>query len=524
MAHPPPPSAVRLAEVVGALARATDLGSGQTVERSLRACVLAMRFGQLLGMADDLLHDLYYVVLLRWIGDAADVQGGDTSGVVGWSWTSLDRVALWSGAGMLQLRWGTMDTDPSAFAPLHRQMDMPETFQRATPGAPLAYGTAAQRIAQRLGLREQISHALGHLFARWDGGERLALPIRVAQIALDAELLHRLGGVELAIDVVCRRSGTVYDPEIALSFCRAAHELFPALACDSVWQLVLVAEPGVQVRLTGAALESALEVIGDVADLHTYGTVGHARAVATLAASAAEQYALPDADRTILRYAGLIQDIGMLASTQAFGATALCSDAEQERERMRLHPYYTERILARSPALAPIGALASLHHERLDGSGYYRGLSAAQLSSAARILAVADVYAALTKVQPHQTAIPPTLIAEKLRNEVRAGRLDDMAVHAVLAAAGQRIRRRLPTRIAGLTNREIEVLRLLSEGLVNHQMAERLCISTHTVDRHIEHIYDKIDVSTRAEAVRFAMQQQLLGPWDTESAPIRAKK
>src|SRR5215212_199626 len=121
MAHPPPPSDVRLAEVVGALACATDLGSGQTVERSLRACLLAIRFGQLLGMADDLLHDVYYVVLLRWIGDAADVQGCDASGVVGWSGTPLDRVALWTGVGQFQLRWGTMDADVCAFAPLHRQ-------------------------------------------------------------------------------------------------------------------------------------------------------------------------------------------------------------------------------------------------------------------------------------------------------------------------------------------------------------------------------------------------------------------
>jgi HD-GYP domain-containing protein (c-di-GMP phosphodiesterase class II) len=217
-----------------------------------------------------------------------------------------------------------------------------------------------------------------------------------------------------------------------------------------------------------------------------------------------------------------VQDIGMIASTPAFGATEPRS--EFERERMRLHPYYTERLLARSHALAPIGSLASLHHERLDGSGSYRGLSAAQLPLTARILAVAEVYAALTEVQPHRAAMTPVAAAEELRKDVRAGRLDDMAVRAVLAAAGQRIRRRLPTRIAGLTNREIEVLRLLSEGLVNHQMAERLSISTHTVDHHIEHIYDKIDVSTRAEAVRFAIQQQLLGPWDTESAPIRAKK
>src|SRR6266542_2222790 len=109
MAHPPPPSDVRLAEVVGALARATDLGSGQPIERSLRACLLAMRFGQLLGMADDLLHDVYYVTLLRWIGDAAEAQGDDVSRSGGRSETPLERIVIWQRTGMLQLRWETMD-------------------------------------------------------------------------------------------------------------------------------------------------------------------------------------------------------------------------------------------------------------------------------------------------------------------------------------------------------------------------------------------------------------------------------
>ena len=240
------------------------------------------------------------------------------------------------------------------------------------------------------------------------------------------------------------------------------------------------------------------------------GTTGQSRTVAALATGAAVRCALPDVDVTALRYAGLVQDIGMIASTPAFREPS-ARRSEVEQERMRLHPYYTERLLSRTRSLAPIGALASLHHERLDGSGYYRGVSAAQLPLTGRILAAADVYATLTEAQLQDPSTTLATTAEELRKEVRAGRLDAEAVSAVLAAARHRVRRRRRTRIAGLTNREIEVLRLLSEGLVNHQMAASLGISTHTVDHHIQHIYDKIDVASRAEAVRFAMQHQILG-------------
>lgn len=177
---------------------------------------------------------------------------------------------------------------------------------------------------------------------------------------------------------------------------------------------------------------------------------------------------------------------------------------------MRLHPYYTERVLARPALLSQLGMLAALHHERLDGSGYHRSVSAGSLSPAARILAAADVYWAMTEPRPHRPARSPDAAAEELRREVRAGRLDSEAVESVLAAAGHSARRARRELVAGLSERELEVLRLVARGHSKKQIAGLLTISEKTVDNHIQHIYAKAGVSTRAGATLFAMEHDLL--------------
>jgi HD-GYP domain-containing protein (c-di-GMP phosphodiesterase class II) len=182
-----------------------------------------------------------------------------------------------------------------------------------------------------------------------------------------------------------------------------------------------------------------------------------------------------------------------------------------EWERLRLHTYFTERILARPRALASLGAVASLHHERLDGSGYHRGTPAPLLPPIARVLAAADVYRALTEPRPHRVALTPEAAAAELRQEVRKGRLDGDVVNAVLEAAGHRLGRSPREQVAGLTGREVEVLRLVARSQTNKQIAQTLSLSERTVDHHIRHIYAKIGVSTRAAAAMFAMQHYLLG-------------
>jgi DNA-binding CsgD family transcriptional regulator len=177
---------------------------------------------------------------------------------------------------------------------------------------------------------------------------------------------------------------------------------------------------------------------------------------------------------------------------------------------VRMHAYYTERVLARPPTLARLGTIAALHHERLDGSGYHRGAPSAMLQPAARILAAADVYHAMTEPRPHRPALAPEGAAEQLKREVRAGRIDSDAANAVLAAAGHHVCRTRREAVAGLSEREVEVLRLVARGHSMKQMAELLTISQKTVDHHIQHIYTKIGVSTRAAATLFAMQHDLL--------------
>ena len=174
-----------------------------------------------------------------------------------------------------------------------------------------------------------------------------------------------------------------------------------------------------------------------------------------------------------------------------------------------MQPYLTERMLRQSPTLGPFAAIAVQHRERLDGTGYPRGLSGAAISRPARLLAAADCYVAMSEPRPHRPALSAGDAAAELRAEVNAGRLEAEAVEAVLGAAGHRASRRREGP-AGLTAREVEVLRLLARGLSNKEIAQKLVISPKTASNHVDHIYAKIGVSNRAAAGLFAVQQGLL--------------
>jgi DNA-binding CsgD family transcriptional regulator len=174
-----------------------------------------------------------------------------------------------------------------------------------------------------------------------------------------------------------------------------------------------------------------------------------------------------------------------------------------------MYPYLTERMLHQSAALAPLGEIAVQVRERLDGSGYPRGLSGGAISRAARVLGAADAYVSMREPRPHRPARTTDEAAAEMRAEVRGGRLDGAAADAVLEAAGHRLLRRREA-VAGLTAREVEVLVLLARGLSNRQIAERLVITPKTAGNHVEHIYAKIGASSRAAAAMFAVQHGLL--------------
>jgi len=261
--------------------------------------------------------------------------------------------------------------------------------------------------------------------------------------------------------------------------------------------------------LTETQFDTACQALADFADIKSPYMLGHSPGVAALASAAARIGGLGEAEALALWRAGLLHDLGRVGVSAGVW-TKPGRLTEREWEQVRLHPYYTERILARSPAFATIGALATLHREQLDGSGYHRRLPASLLSPAARLLAAADVYRALLEPRPHRPARPPAAAAAELARAVQAGGLDPDAVRCVLAAAGQQVKQARPAHPAQLTERELDVLRLIARGHSIKQMAQQLTISPKTVDTHIQHIYEKIGVSTRAGATLFAVEHNLL--------------
>ena len=257
----------------------------------------------------------------------------------------------------------------------------------------------------------------------------------------------------------------------------------------------------------GGQIDRALEAIATFVDLKTPFMLGHAQAVAELAARAAAEHGLLDHAPT-LRRAGLVHGLGRLGiSNSIWDKPGPLGPGEWER--VRLQPYLTQRMLRQSEALAPLGEIVVQLRERLDGSGYPAGLSGAAISPAGRILGAADAYQAMREPRPYRAALTADAAAVLLRSEVAGGRLDGDAVEAVLGAAGHRIPRRRGGP-AGLTAREVDVLRLLAYGYSNKKIARRLVISPKTVGNHVEHIYAKIDASTRAGASLFAVQHGLL--------------
>jgi DNA-binding CsgD family transcriptional regulator len=276
------------------------------------------------------------------------------------------------------------------------------------------------------------------------------------------------------------------------------------------WDLALDSEPAPHSILAPNRLDVALEAIADFVDLKSPYLTGHSRGVARLVGQAADRIRLSPEEAREVERAGLVHDLGRVAVTSAIWHKQgpLTDD---ERERVRLHPYQTERILARPRVLERLGALGSLHHERLDGSGYHRRAQGLHLSPAARLLGAADAFQAMTEPRPHRAALGQEQAAEQLRQEAHLGRLDSQCVDAVLGASGLTGTPRRRSWPANLSDREVEVLRLVARGLTQRQMAQHLSISPKTVSHHVEHIYDKIGVATRPGAALFAMQHDLIG-------------
>jgi HD-GYP domain-containing protein (c-di-GMP phosphodiesterase class II) len=330
----------------------------------------------------------------------------------------------------------------------------------------------------------------------------------LVHLADNIEAFNLVGGVDAAAAVARDRRGTQFDPDLVDCFCDHETEILADLDRLSAWDEVIALDPSLGVPMDADLFDEALATFGDFADLKEPSRTGHSRSVASLAGGAASILGLPRGDVTNVRRAGWLHDVGVIGVSSTVWAEPGPWSFSQ-RERARTHPYLTERMLARSPSLHRIGQCAALHHERLDGSGYPKGLNADAIPISARILAAADVYAAVLQARPHRPAADAATAERILRDEVSAGRLDGDAATAVLGAAGHRVRRRagLP---GGLTSREVDVVVQLARGRSNPEIAAALGVSRRTVSSHLEHVYSKLGVSSRTEAALFAMRHGLV--------------
>ncbi len=487
-----------------ALAYATDLATGHSRDFALRSCVLGMRLAPIrrIPCSRRLIPSLrperakvdqqtrravYHQALLRYIGCNADTHllsaaWGDEIALR----QELHRIDMGNKVAFREVFVRAITRTLAGASP----EELDQALERGLAGAaqvniPVLSGhcEVAQRIAERIGLPEEIRENLGQIYERWDGrglphglsGNAVKVPVRLVTLAQDAIALTDLHGFEAMTGIIAERAGGAYEQELVDVFLAHAESLLAGLDGPVDRATILALEPTPHAMLDEEACEKAYLAIADMIDMRMPFTFGHSRAVASLAGAAAKQMGLPASDGRIVRWAGYAHDIGELSVPVS---TWMRAGALTERET--------------------------------DSGGYHRNSRSPDLSPAARILAAAEAFQTARETRPHHAGLSDVAAADKVRAAVKEGKLCPEAVEAVLTCAGQRARRGAPTRLAGLTPREIEVLRLIAAGDTAKEAARKLDIAPKTADNHIQSLYSKIGVTTRAGAALYALERGLV--------------
>ena len=489
------------------------------METALRAALIATRLGREVGCARDVLSDVYYTALLRLLGCTGASHeeafrfgaGDDIATRHAFLQTDLGSTAAVLGTAVTQLARGA-DV-------LSRARAVRRFVGRQQGGAelPAIHCAQAMTLAEDLRMGPGVLVGLSQMYERFDGrglpgtcrGDGLTLSARLMHVAYVVELHRATLGMDAVRSEVKKRAGGQLDPELAALFLKRAGEIVEGLSAASVWDAFLAAEPAPQRQIVEDELELFARAFACFVDLKSPYTLGHSPQVADLAGRAAQQLGLPVADRKTLCLAALLHDLGSVSVPNGIWDKPGPLNPV-EWERVRLHAYQGERVLAISPVLQPVAALVGRHHERSDGSGYHRGLRG-PLAVGAMLLAVSDAYAALLQERAYRPAHSPKAAAAALRDQARAGHLDESCVEAVLTAAGHRPQPgAAAAQKAALSPREIEVVQLVARGLSDKEIAQRLSLSPRTVHHHVEHIYEKTGVSGRAAVALYAVRHDLI--------------
>jgi len=513
---------LRLGEFVATLALAQDNAFGQPLESQLRSCLLAARICDAADVGDDVRATAYWVSLLRYVGCTGHAHEvatmfGDDIAIRGQ--TLVHDAAEPSEVMRDVMAFATAGRSPQEHDAVIRMIQ--ETAAEWVVNNFTSGCEVTDMLVQRLDVGDPVREALRFTFERWNGkghpshasGAAIPLAMRVVHLSQDMEAIGRRFSPEQAVAAARDRRDRTYDPALADVFVTHGLEWLDRLSGVELWASVLDLEPEPRRILEGDALDHALLVAADFIDLKSPYMGRHSRRCAQLAADAARGLGLSADAVADVRRAALVHDFGITAVSNAIWDKP-GQLTRAEFDRVELHPLVTEQMLRRSPALAALSPIASAHHERCDGTGYHKRLRVDPADQGACVLAATEIYVGMTTERADRPAYSPADAAEELRKLVSGGALEPRAAHAVLVGAGQaepeapsRKRRQNP---GGLSDREIEVLDLAARGLTKQQIADRLFISPKTADHHIQHIYTKIGVTTRAAAALWAMQHDLV--------------
>jgi len=508
---------------VATLALAQDNAFGQPLESQLRSCLLATWMAEAGGFGPEARDTAYWVALLRYIGCTGHAH--EVSTLFGDEIAIRAQTLVHDAGNPAEVMRDVMDY-AIRWRPEHERDEIVRMLQEtAHQWAVNNFKSGCEvgdMLVSRLDFGEPVRTALGYTFERWNGkgfpahvgGETIPLPMRIVHVSHDMEALARIFSIDHALEAARARRDTTYDPALADLFIAHGRAWLERLRTIDPWDAVLALEPLPHRQLEGAALDNALLVVADFIDLKSPFMNGHSRRCAQLATDAAQVLGVPDEAIASLRRAALVHDFGTTAVPNSiWDKTSALTRAEFDR--VELHPMLTEQMLRRAPSLDALNPIASAHHERCDGSGYHKRVRADGTDAGASVLAATEVYVGLTTDRADRTAFTPANAALELRKLESQGALEPRACRAVLLAAGHgepaASSAARAKHAGGLSTREVDVLKLAARGLTTREIADRLFISTKTTDHHIQHIYNKIGVSTRAAAALWAIQNALVG-------------
>jgi putative nucleotidyltransferase with HDIG domain len=437
---------IRVSEVISSLSFALDLTEGQPVGHSIRSCVFGMHIAKEIGLPVDVQGDLYYALLMKDAGCSTnaskmfqilgtdDIQAKRDVKTTDWTrvgWESLEYALshVRTGAPFLERVRALFDLA------IHHKKNSQEMVQiRCERGA---------AIARRIGLSEATASAIHSLDELWNGsghpaglrGKEIPLLARILNLAQTVDVFYTSYDAKAAVKVAEERSGRWFDPDLVRAFCSAAKKESLWTDVDNAATKVLELEPRHDVLASDeATLDNICLAFADVIDAKSPFTYRHSTGVAGAAVAIARTMSLTEPEVTLIRRAALLHDIGKLSVSNAI-LDKPDKLTEAEWEVVRKHPAYSHQILRRIPNFQDLSEIAASHHEKLNGTGYFRGMAADQLSLPARILVVSDIYDALAAKRPYRDALALETVLEIMQRDAPQA-LDGACFEALKGSVG----------------------------------------------------------------------------------------